>query len=87
MRYFDVKEISKFIVYVLENNFVKSSYSIENYFDNIHDINVINIKLYYLLLLKKCKKHYESIYNYFQEKRKKKFCWLGIMMLTESLPL
>ena len=73
MRYFDVKEISKFIIYVLEEGFVKKSYNIENYFDDINDINVINIKLYYLLLLKKCKKKYDEIYNYFQTKIKKTF--------------
>tara|TARA_B100001093_G_scaffold519633_1_gene609568 strand:+ start:2161 stop:4554 length:2394 start_codon:yes stop_codon:yes gene_type:complete len=73
MRYFDVNEISKFIVYVLENKFVKPSYYIENYFDNIYDINVINIKLYYLVLLKKCKKNYEEVYNYFQKQRSKKY--------------
>ena len=71
MRYFDVEEISKFIIYVLKNNFVKKSYNIDNYFDDINDINVINIKLYYLLLLKKCKKNYDEIYNYFQKKLKK----------------
>ena len=73
MRYFDVKEISKFIVYVLDNKLVKSAYNIENYFENINEINVINIKLYYLVLLKKCKKHYEEIYKYFQNNLKKAY--------------
>ena len=73
MRYFDVKEISKFIVYVLDNKLVKSAYNIENYFESINEINVINIKLYYLVLLKKCKKHYKEIYKYFQNNLQKAY--------------
>ena len=73
MRYFDVHEISKFIVYIIDNKFVNESYNIENYFESIDEINVINIKLYYLVLLKKCKKKYEEIYNYFQKTIKKKY--------------
>jgi hypothetical protein len=73
MRYFDVNEISKFIVYIIDNKLVNDAYFIENYFENIDEINVINIKLYYLVLLKKCKKNYEEIYNYFQKTIKKKY--------------
>jgi len=73
MRYFDVKEISDFIIYVMENKLVKEIYNIENYFETIEDINVINIKLYYLLLLKKSKHNYEKIYKYFQENIKKSY--------------
>ena len=73
MRYFDVNEISKFIIYIIDNNLVNDAYFIENYFENIDEINVINIKLYYLVLLKKCKKKYEEIYNYFQKTIKKKY--------------
>tara|TARA_B100000795_G_C22790884_1_gene436888 strand:- start:1 stop:2388 length:2388 start_codon:yes stop_codon:yes gene_type:complete len=67
MRHFDVGEISKFILYVIEEKLVNESYFIKNYFENIKDINVINIKLYYLLLLKKCKKNYDQIYKYFKK--------------------
>ena len=70
MRHFDVGEISKFILYVNENKFI-NNYYIETYFENIRDINIINIKLYYLTLLKKCKKHYEDIYKHFKNINKK----------------
>ena len=39
MRYFDVKECQN-LLYMFLKIILKSSYGIENYFDNIHDINV-----------------------------------------------
>lgn len=73
LRHFDVDEISKFIIYINKNNYVSSKYLINEYFEEISDINIINIKMYYLLLLKKCKNNWTEIYNYFQEKRKKTY--------------
>ena len=56
MRHFSVEDISKFIIYVNENELVKSNYNIENYFELINNVTIENIKEYYLILLKKCKK-------------------------------
>ena len=73
MRHFSVEDISKFIIYVNENELVKSNYNIENYFELINNVTIENIKEYYLILLKKCKKSYDKIYSYFQEKKKKRY--------------
>ena len=73
LRHFDVGEISKFIMYINKNKLVKDRFLINEYFENIGDVNIINIKMYYLLLLKKCKKDYSDIYKYFQENRKKSY--------------
>ena len=73
LRHFDVDEISKFIMYINKNEFVPDKYLIKEYFQEIGDINIINIKMYYLLLLKKCKKNWKEIYDYFQKKRKKTY--------------
>ena len=73
MRHFSVEDISKFIIYVNENSFVKSNYAIENYFESIDNVTIENIKEYYLLLLKKCKKHYDEVYEYFQDDKEKRY--------------
>tara|TARA_B100001059_G_scaffold170390_1_gene170331 strand:+ start:3836 stop:6226 length:2391 start_codon:yes stop_codon:yes gene_type:complete len=73
LRHFDVGEISKFIMYINKNKLVKDRFLINEYFEDISDVNIINIKMYYLLLLKKCKKEYSDIYRYFLENRKKSY--------------
>ena len=45
-----------------------------NYFQDINEVNIISIKLYYLKLLSKLKeKEYEMVHNYLMDKRKKKY--------------
>ena len=69
LRHFDVDEISKFIIYLNDKKLISDKYLIKNYFPNIDNINIINIKMYYLLLLKDCEPHYNKIYKHFQKKR------------------
>ena len=66
LRHFDLREICKFIIYVNENNFVQDRYLIPNYFEEIADIDVMNLKIYYLILMKKLNKNYKLVYDYFQ---------------------
>ena len=40
------------IYYLNKNKLISERYKIENYFDDIKDIDIISIKLYYLRLLK-----------------------------------
>jgi hypothetical protein len=68
LRHFDLREICKFIIYVNEKKLITDRYLIPNYFEEIADIDVMSIKLYYLKLLKNLKKNYDQVYNYFQEK-------------------
>jgi hypothetical protein len=49
LRYLDLHETIKFIKLVQE--YMSERYKIENYFENIQDINMSNIKIYYLTLL------------------------------------
>ena len=53
LRYFDLNEIVKFIIFVNEEKlYTNARYSLERYFADIMDITMTNIKLYYLTLLK-----------------------------------
>ena len=70
LRHFDLREICSFIIYVNKKKLITERYFISNYFEDICDIDVIGIKLYYLVLLKILKNNYEEVYKYFQEKWK-----------------
>ena len=69
LRHFDLGEITKFILYVNKKNVLKDRYIINNYFQDINNINVIKLKEYYVLILSKLKKNYSEIYEHFQEKK------------------
>ena len=51
LRYFDLKEVSAFIIYILKNGFANSKMKLERHFEGIDDLNMKNIKVYYLNLL------------------------------------
>jgi hypothetical protein len=51
LRYFDLKEVSTFIIYILKNGFANSKMKLERHFEGIDDLNMKNIKVYYLNLL------------------------------------
>lgn len=71
LRYFDLKEVSEFIMYVIKNNMAKSKMSLARYFESLDDINMKNIKIYYIKLLQNIiKEHWPTIYNYFIMLRK-----------------
>ena len=55
LRHFAVDEISKFILKMHEKELVKEAYKMNNYFEDISQINVMSLKLYYLKLLSKLK--------------------------------
>jgi len=72
LRYFDLKEICNFIIYVNEYKYIKNRAYIENYFENINDINILSIKKYYIITLKYIiQEKYEEIYNYCNSTRKR----------------
>ena len=53
LRYFDLNEIVKFIIFVNEQKlYTNGRYSLERYFADIMDVTMTNIKLYYLTLLR-----------------------------------
>jgi len=69
LRHFDLKEVTRFILYANKHVELKDRYKINNYFEAITDINVISIKQYYLKLLLSLKDDYSKVYDHFQKKR------------------
>lgn len=52
LRYFDLKEIVDFILFVEQNNYIMNNMKIKRNFPSLDEVNMQNIKLYYLKLLK-----------------------------------
>jgi hypothetical protein len=55
LRYIDLNECSNFILFVEEHNYIKSSAKYNRTFASINDIDMKNIKLHYLKVLKNIK--------------------------------
>jgi hypothetical protein len=73
LRYFDLREASEFIYYVETNNLTKSSAKFERNFASIDDIDMKNIKIYYLKVLKNIiPSSWTKIYIYFKIERIKR---------------
>ena len=51
LRYFDLDEIIHFVVYIHEHNFIPPNYRMDQWFEDISQITMHNLKLYYLVLL------------------------------------
>lgn len=75
LRYVDLSECIKFICYINKNKFYKNDlYSIDSYLTNIEDVTIDYIKIYYLILMKNINPQYwYKIFNYFKEKRTKRY--------------
>jgi hypothetical protein len=65
LRYFDLKEVVRFIDYITESGDVSEDYSADAYFDgSIRNIKMNSIKLYYIALLKQVdEKRWSFIYK------------------------
>ena len=72
-RYFDLKEVVEFISYIIVNNFGKSRTNLERHFETLNDINMNNIKKYYVFLLQNIlNDKWEQIHTHFIYNRKPK---------------
>jgi len=71
LRYFDLKEVVKFIAHVNEGQLWTSSrYAVDRHFSDIADINMTNIKAYYLELLENVQAdRWPAIWAHFQAQR------------------
>jgi hypothetical protein len=67
LRHLDVKKMVEFIIYVNKKKYLKENYTIDNYFQEIDDINIISLKLYYLKLLGRIKNNFEKCYDHFKK--------------------
>jgi hypothetical protein len=72
LRYLDLNEVVKFITYVNDMNIkvIPERFKVENYFESLDDINMKNLKMYYIKLLKNITPTtWESIYLKFKNMR------------------
>ena len=73
LRYFDLEESSKFIIYVEKNDHVKSVARFSRTFQSVDDIDMKTIKLHYLKTLKNIiPSNWEKIYNHFNILKKQR---------------
>lgn len=73
LRYFDLKESVEFICFCLRSNFVKSKAKLARYFETLDDVNMTNVKIYYLTVLKNIiEGTWGSVYIHFKSTRTQK---------------
>jgi hypothetical protein len=71
LRYFDLKGVVEFITFINKNKYANNRMAIERHFEDLNSIDMKNIKIYYVEMLRNIKEeNWEVIYNYFQENRK-----------------
>jgi hypothetical protein len=74
LRYFDLKEIIRYIEYIHENHILDESYQINQYFSNISDITMNSLKIYYLETLKHIDiSKWTQLHSYLKTTQLKKF--------------
>jgi hypothetical protein len=72
LRYFDMAELVDFIDYLKKHDCIGRANRSERYFETLDDVNMIQIKLYYLQLLSDLSQEtWSTIYNVFVEKRRR----------------
>ena len=71
LRYFDLREVVKFIAHVNDGRLWTSArYAVDRHFSDIADINMTNIKVYYLELLENVQSDkWPAIWTHFQAQR------------------
>ena len=73
LRYFDLSNIIKFIVYIDTYKLVDECYNIKSYFSDISEITMMSLKEYYLILMKQIKKeNWTNIYTHFKSNSQNK---------------
>lgn len=70
LRYFDLKEVVEFITYVISNNCATSKIRLDRHFETLDNINMKNIKTYYVFVLQNIlKDKWEKTFNHFRFNR------------------
>jgi len=71
LRYFDLKEVVEFITFVNKNNYANNRMRLERHFEDLEDINMKNIKVYYVEMLRNITPtHWQIIYRNFEQNRR-----------------
>ena len=86
LRYFDIEEISNFIIYTNKNNLISNTnLHIDNYFNSLNDVTIVSLKLYYLEILENIHEdNWTSLYEYFKNNSNTKFDNGGINITTKD---
>ena len=70
LRYFDLKEVVEFISFINKNNYANKKMAIDRHFEDLDSINMKNIKIYYVNMLKNISpNNWNLIYSYFMANR------------------
>jgi hypothetical protein len=87
LRYFDLREIIRFISYVNTANYVEDAYTMDNYFSGgISDITMNSLKCYYLILLTRIiPEKWNTIHQYMTNSQKRKYKENFSMKKTKSM--
>jgi hypothetical protein len=71
LRYFDLQGVVEFITYINSNNFSNNKMNLNRHFETLDDVNMKNIKFYYIKLLQNIQlEKWSSIYSTFIRLRK-----------------
>lgn len=71
LRYFDLKEVVEFITFINKNNYANNRMRLERHFEDLDSINMTNIKIYYINMLKNITPaNWALIYRYFMDNRR-----------------
>lgn len=85
LRYFDLREVVRFIDYINDFIELKERYLINNYFESVESVTMSTLKKYYLKLLTQLTPDsWESMYNHMKSVQTKKFD-SGILRKTQSV--
>lgn len=86
MRYFDLSEISEFIIYINKHQeYINEELYIDNYFNTLDDVDVQTVKLYYIKLLEDINSEkWNDIIHYFKDKSIPTYNNGGILITKED---
>jgi hypothetical protein len=71
LRYFDLKEVVEFITFVNKNSYASNRMRLDRHFEDLNSINMKNIKIYYIEMLKNINiLNWSLIYRHFIDNRR-----------------
>ena len=87
LRYFDLSEIVRFLVYINSSGILDERYRMKSYFEKIDDITMTSLKIYYLTVLKHIDEaNWSIVYTDMKKTMKPKF-EKPVITKTQSLEL
>ena len=87
LRYFDLSEIVRFLVYINSSGILDERYRMKSYFEKIDDITMTSLKIYYLTVLKHIDEaNWSTVYTDMKKTMKPKF-EKPVITKTQSLEL